>query len=75
MMLDTDYKVRMKLSDGKAYVNHLDVQAMRWLETFHNSTEERKFHGWLTTRREWIRQVDHPVRLSAGNVLRIERQF
>jgi hypothetical protein len=42
MMLDTDYEVRMKLSDGKAYVSDLDVQAMRRAETFHNSTEEEK---------------------------------
>lgn len=42
MMLDADYEVRMKLSDGKAYVNDLDVQAMQRVETFHNSTEEEK---------------------------------
>lgn len=32
----------MKLSDGKAYVNDLDVQTMRQAETFHTSTEEEK---------------------------------
>jgi hypothetical protein len=37
-----DYEVRMKLSDGKAYVNDLDVQVMRQVDTFHNSTEEEK---------------------------------
>jgi hypothetical protein len=42
MMLDTDYEVRMKLSDGKAYVTDLDVQSMRRADAFHNSTEEEK---------------------------------
>lgn len=41
-MLDTDYEVRMKLSDGKAYVNDLDVQTMRRAGTFHDFTEEEK---------------------------------
>lgn len=39
MMLDTEYEVRMKLSDEKAYVTDLDVQAMRRAESFHNSKE------------------------------------
>lgn len=42
MMLDTDYEVRMKLSDGKAYVTDLDVQTMRRAEGFHEATEEEK---------------------------------
>ncbi|KAF8864232.1 hypothetical protein BDZ45DRAFT_614494 [Acephala macrosclerotiorum] len=42
MMLDTDYEVRMKLSDEKAYVTDLDVQTMRRAEAFHESTEEEK---------------------------------
>lgn len=42
MMLDTDYEVRMKLSDGKAYVTDLDVQSMRRADAFHHSTEEEK---------------------------------
>lgn len=42
MMLDTDYEVRMKLSDGKSYVTDLDVQSMRRADAFHNSTEEEK---------------------------------
>jgi hypothetical protein len=42
MMLDTDYEVRMKLSDGKAYVTDLDVQTMRRADAFHNSTPEEK---------------------------------
>jgi len=42
MMLDTDYEVRMKLSNEKAYVTDLDVQTMRRAEAFHESTEEEK---------------------------------
>jgi hypothetical protein len=42
MMLDTDYEVRMKLGDGKAYVTDLDVQSMRRADAFHNTTEEEK---------------------------------
>jgi hypothetical protein len=42
MMLDTDYEVRMKLADEKAYVTDLDIQTMRRAEAFHNSTEEEK---------------------------------
>ncbi|KAN0115013.1 hypothetical protein V8E51_004557 [Hyaloscypha variabilis] len=42
MMLDTDYEVRMKLSDGKAYVTDLDVQSMRRADAFHNATEQEK---------------------------------
>jgi hypothetical protein len=42
MMLDTDYEVRMKLSDGNANVTDLDVQTMRRADAFHNFTEEEK---------------------------------
>jgi hypothetical protein len=42
MMLDTDYEVRMKLSNEKAYVTDLDVQTMRRADAFHNSTEDEK---------------------------------
>lgn len=42
MMLDTDYEVRMKLSDGKAYVTDLDVQTMRRADGFHGATDEEK---------------------------------
>jgi hypothetical protein len=42
MMLDTDYEVRMKLGDEKAYVTDLDVQTMQRADGFHNATEEEK---------------------------------
>ncbi|KAJ8065129.1 hypothetical protein OCU04_005842 [Sclerotinia nivalis] len=42
MMLDTDYEVRIKLGDEKAYVTDLDVQTMRRAEAFHNATDEEK---------------------------------
>ncbi|KAH8779345.1 hypothetical protein BGZ57DRAFT_760980 [Hyaloscypha finlandica] len=42
MMLDTDYEVRMKLQNEKAYVTDLDVQTMRRADAFHNSTDEEK---------------------------------
>jgi hypothetical protein len=42
MMLDTDYEVRMKLTDPKAYVTDLDVQTMRRADAFHEATEEEK---------------------------------
>ncbi|KAL2074456.1 hypothetical protein VTL71DRAFT_8234 [Oculimacula yallundae] len=42
MMLDTDYEVRMKLQNEKAYVTDLDVQTMRRADAFHSSTEEEK---------------------------------
>jgi len=42
MMLDTDYEVRLKLGDDKAYVTDLDVRTMQRADAFHNSTEEEK---------------------------------
>ncbi|EPE36164.1 C2H2 and C2HC zinc finger [Glarea lozoyensis ATCC 20868] len=42
MMLDTDYEVRLKLRDEKAYVTDLDVQTMNRAEAFHDATEEEK---------------------------------
>jgi hypothetical protein len=42
MMLDTDYEVRLKLGDEKAYVTDLDVQTMHRANAFHDSTEEEK---------------------------------
>ncbi|TVY35498.1 Metallothionein expression activator [Lachnellula occidentalis] len=42
MMLDTNYEVRIKLNDDKAYVTDLDVQTMHRANAFHNSTEEEK---------------------------------
>ncbi|KAF4626993.1 hypothetical protein G7Y89_g11168 [Cudoniella acicularis] len=42
MMLDTDYEVRIKLNNEKAYVTDLDVQTMRRADAFHNATEEEK---------------------------------
>jgi len=42
MMLDTDYEVRMKLNDDKAYVTDLDVQTMRRADAFHNADESEK---------------------------------
>jgi hypothetical protein len=42
MMLDTDYEVRIKLGDEKAYVTDLDVQTVRRANAFHSSTEEEK---------------------------------
>jgi hypothetical protein len=42
MMLDTDYEVRMKLSNEKAYVTDLDVQTMRRADAFHSASEEEK---------------------------------
>ena len=42
MMLETDYEVRMKLADRKAYVTDLDIQSMQRGNTFHNSTEVEK---------------------------------
>lgn len=42
MMLDTDYEVRLKLGDDKAYVTDLDFQTMRRAEGFHGATEEEK---------------------------------
>ncbi|EKD11912.1 c2h2 finger domain containing protein [Drepanopeziza brunnea f. sp. 'multigermtubi' MB_m1] len=42
MMLNTDYEVRMKLQDEKAYVTDLDVQTMRRADAFHHSTAEEK---------------------------------
>jgi hypothetical protein len=42
MMVDSDYEVRLKLGNDKAYVTDLDVQTLRRAEAFHNSTEEEK---------------------------------
>lgn len=42
MMLSTDHEVRIKLSDGKAYVTDLDVQTMERAEGFLGATDEEK---------------------------------
>jgi hypothetical protein len=42
MMLDTDCDVRLKLSDGNAYVTDPDLQTMRQADTFHEATEGEK---------------------------------
>ncbi|TPX15100.1 uncharacterized protein E0L32_004658 [Thyridium curvatum] len=42
LMLSTDHEVRVKLSDGKAYVTDLDVQTMKRAEGFLGATEEEK---------------------------------
>lgn len=42
MMLSTEHEVRVKLSDGKAYVTDLDVQTMKRAEGFLNASEEEK---------------------------------
>lgn len=42
LMLSTDREVRLKLSDGKAYVTDLDVQTMKRAEGFLNATEDEK---------------------------------
>jgi hypothetical protein len=47
MMLSTDHEVRIKLSDGKAYVTDLDVQTLKRAEAFHNATDEEKGQ-WLS---------------------------
>ncbi|PBP19613.1 hypothetical protein BUE80_DR009676 [Diplocarpon rosae] len=47
MMLDTDYEVRMKLQNEKAYVTDLDVQTMRRADALHQLTEEEK-GPWVT---------------------------
>ncbi|KAK2630412.1 hypothetical protein QTJ16_001232 [Diplocarpon rosae] len=47
MMLDTDYEVRLKLQNEKAYVTDLDVQTMRRADALHQSTEEEK-GPWAT---------------------------
>jgi hypothetical protein len=42
MMLSTEHEVRVKLSDGKAYVTDLDVQTMKRAEGFLGATDEEK---------------------------------
>jgi len=42
MMLSTEHEVRVKLSDGKAYVTDLDIQTMKRAVGFLNATEEEK---------------------------------
>jgi len=42
MMLSTEHEVRLKLSDGKAYVTDLDVQTMKRAVGFHFATDEEK---------------------------------
>lgn len=42
MMLDTDYEVRLKLGDEKAYVTDLDVQTMRRAQGLLSATEAEK---------------------------------
>ncbi|KPM43539.1 hypothetical protein AK830_g3005 [Neonectria ditissima] len=42
MMLSTDHEVRIKLSDGNAYVTDLDVQTLKRAEGFLGATEEEK---------------------------------
>lgn len=42
MMLSTEHEVRVKLSDGKAYVTDLDVQTLKRAEGFLGATDEEK---------------------------------
>ena len=42
MMLDTDYEVRLKLGDDKAYVTDLDVQTMRRAQGLLSATDAEK---------------------------------
>ncbi|KAK7420004.1 hypothetical protein QQX98_003010 [Neonectria punicea] len=42
MMLSTDHEVRIKLSDGNAYVTDLDVQTLKRAEGFLGATDEEK---------------------------------
>ncbi|KAL1912360.1 hypothetical protein Sste5344_001800 [Sporothrix stenoceras] len=42
MMLSTEHEVRLKLSDGKAYVTDLDVQTLKRAEGFLTATDEEK---------------------------------
>ncbi|MCJ1374708.1 hypothetical protein MMC20_005940 [Loxospora ochrophaea] len=46
MMLDNEFEVRMRLSDGKSYVTDLDVQTLKRSEALLNATEEEK-GPWL----------------------------
>ena len=41
-MLSTEHEVRVKLSDGKAYVTDLDVQTLKRAEGFLGATDEEK---------------------------------
>ncbi|KAF7546212.1 hypothetical protein G7046_g9364 [Stylonectria norvegica] len=47
MMLSTDHEVRIKLSDGKAYVTDLDVQTLKRADGFHGATAEEK-GSWIS---------------------------
>ncbi|KAH7390208.1 hypothetical protein BKA64DRAFT_678677 [Cadophora sp. MPI-SDFR-AT-0126] len=47
MMLNSDYEVRVKLADEKAYVTDLDVQTMRRADEFHASSTAEK-GPWIT---------------------------
>ncbi|EDU49999.1 zinc finger containing protein [Pyrenophora tritici-repentis Pt-1C-BFP] len=42
LMLDQEYEVRLKMSDGKSYVTDLDVQTINRAEAMHNATIEEK---------------------------------
>lgn len=42
IMLDTDYEVRMKLSDKKAYVTDLNAPILRQADALQISTKEEK---------------------------------
>jgi hypothetical protein len=42
MMLSTEHEVRIKLSDGKAWVTDLDVQTLKRADGFHTATAEEK---------------------------------
>lgn len=47
MMLSTEQEVRIKLSDGKAYVTDLDLQTMKRAAGFHGATDEEK-GAWIS---------------------------
>ncbi|OAK94466.1 hypothetical protein IQ06DRAFT_234299, partial [Phaeosphaeriaceae sp. SRC1lsM3a] len=42
MMLDSEFEVRMKLPDGKAYVTDLDVQTLKRADGVHGATVEER---------------------------------
>ena len=46
MMLDSEYEVRVKLSDGKSYVTDLDFQTIKRADALHGATPEERGH-WI----------------------------
>lgn len=67
MMLSTDREVRIKLSDGKAYVTDLDVRTLERADGFHGATDVEK-GPWVSDdpTEEQLKEMQEMLKTTSG---------